>query len=103
MLLSCLLELVVLPALLVDHVVAEGLPVAVVERVPVPRLMMVLLRMLMVVTMVLLQEGANCQFNLFQFILARPNSACVEGCIRARIIPRVLKIGKTSLHMEFPT
>ena len=74
MLLSCLLELVVLPALLVDHVVAEGLPVAVVERVPVPRLMMLIL-LLMMITMVLLQEGANCQFNLFQFILARPNSA----------------------------
>ena len=78
MLLSCLLELVVLPALLVDHVVAEGLPVAVVERVPVPRLMeLLLLLMLMVVTMVLLQEGAFCQFILFQFILARPNSAWV--------------------------
>ena len=64
--LPCLLELVVLPALLVDHVVAKGLPVAVVERVPVPRLMILLLLMLLMVTMVLLQQGVSSQFNWFQ-------------------------------------
>ena len=41
------LLLVVLPALLVDHFVAEGVPVAVVKGVPVPLLMVTMMMMLL--------------------------------------------------------